>query len=154
MTEKKPSLRIYLAGPSAELARVRAVADALSADGHVITEPWWERVADAQARGWATDRDVPLAYLAESWRRNRAGIESCALLIALCRSDGGMSQGVACEVAYALACPDAPEVLVCGDPGAALVATDRRVYIASSSSVEAVLAAVHAPASALVRGLS
>lgn len=65
----RPPARIYLAGASAEIARVRTIADALIDAGHKLTEAWWERMADASARGWSSDRDVPEAYLRESWRR-------------------------------------------------------------------------------------
>ena len=134
----RPIARLYLAGASAEIARVREVADALVADGHTFTEAWWERMADAAARGWKRDVDVPPAYLRESWKRNMHGVREAQLLVALCRREGGLSPGTSGEVSYALGLRDggygskAPTVLVCGDARGALAATDPGIVIADA----------------------
>ena len=63
-------MRIYLAGPSAELARVREAAALIEAAGHVITERWWEKVADTGV--CASDVDHDEAVLASAAVQNRA----------------------------------------------------------------------------------
>lgn len=67
-------MKIYLAGASAEREPVEADAARLEAAGYTITEPWWRRIHEARSLGYATDADVPNAYMAESAARNEAGI--------------------------------------------------------------------------------
>ena len=91
-------MRIYLAGPSAELARVREAAALIEAAGHVITERWWEKVADTGV--CASDVDHDEAVLASAAVQNCRGIDAADVVIVLCRAPGGLSPGVAHEVGY------------------------------------------------------
>lgn len=95
------SLRVYLAGPSAELDRVREAAALLRAAGHEITEPWWEQVDAARARGWLHDADVPVDFMRAASNANAMGIYAAECMVALCRSEGGFSSGVAYEIGRA-----------------------------------------------------
>lgn len=92
-------MRIYLAGPSAEPARVREAAAQIEAAGHVITERWWEKVADGGV--CASDVDHPEPILEAAADRNARGLDTADVVIALCREAGGLSPGVAHEVGYA-----------------------------------------------------
>lgn len=92
-------MRIYLAGPSAELARVREAAAQIEAAGHLITERWWEKVADGGV--CASDVDHPEPILAVAAQQNCNGLEMADVAIVLCREAGGLSPGVAHEVGYA-----------------------------------------------------
>lgn len=96
-------MKVYLAGPSAELDRVRAAAEAIEAAGHTITEKWWLRVEEAASHGWATDADVPSDYMEYSAWRNAVGIQDANVVIALAKSSGGFSSGCAGEIGYAIA---------------------------------------------------
>lgn len=92
---------IYLAGPSAEIERVKEAAATIEARGHTITERWWEYVERMREAGYATDADVPIAELRAGLDANRRGIRTCGAVIALCRSDSGLSVGTAGEMGYA-----------------------------------------------------
>lgn len=72
MSADRVPLRVYLAGPSADLAVVKNAARAIEAFGASITESWWERIEEAMLRGWFHDSEVPEEYMHESARRNRA----------------------------------------------------------------------------------
>lgn len=103
-------LRVYLVGPSAELDRVFAAMNAVTAAGHEITEHWWARIDEAARSGWAHDSEVPADYMHESARRNREGILNADVVIALARSTGGFSSGCAGEIGYSLAERDAERI--------------------------------------------
>lgn len=129
-------MRVYLAGPSAELDRVRAAAAEIEAAGHVLTEPWWVRI-ERDRGGRPTDAGVPSDALAASWRRNTQGIRDADRIVALALSGGGLSQGTREEIAWA-AClneiewglPDegpVDELYIVGDPGPSLAVTACRV---------------------------
>lgn len=91
-------MRIYLAGPSAEIERVKEAARAIEEHGHTITERWWERVEEAARNGWATDDVVPDAFMDESAKRNERGIDRARAMIVLCLSAGGLSSGASGEL--------------------------------------------------------
>jgi len=95
--------RIYLAGPGAEVERVAGHAADLEALGHVLTQPWWERVAEGRQRGWLTDADVPADHMRENVTMNRLGLDYADHVIALCRLHGSVSPGCAGEIGYAIA---------------------------------------------------
>lgn len=97
--EAGATMMVYLAGPSAELPRVREAAAQIEAAGHVITGRWWEKVADGGV--CASDTDHPEPILAAAADRNARGIDTADVVIALCREAGGLSPGVAHEVGYA-----------------------------------------------------
>lgn len=94
--------QIYLAGPVKEVERVVAHAKELESIGHVLTQRWWDRVVEERQRGWMTDADVPFEYMRENAIANRLGLDRADVVIALARSQGGMSPGTAGEVAYAV----------------------------------------------------
>ena len=103
MNERCMPLRVYLAGPAAELDRVCEASGVLIASSCDITEPWWGRVAEATRRGWTHDSDVPADYMREGAQRNQRGIDTADVVIALARSTGGFSSGCAGEIGYAIA---------------------------------------------------
>jgi hypothetical protein len=109
-------VRVYLAGSSAELERVLAAAVVLRDLGHEITEPWWLRILEAKRRGWATDADVPPAFMRESAERNFAGIVTCDRFVGMCRAGGGLSSGHAYEVGVAVVTRGGPRTRLVGDP--------------------------------------
>lgn len=92
-------MMVYLAGPSAELVRVREAAAQIEAAGHVITERWFDKVADNGV--CASDVEHPEPVLAAAAKRNCNGIDVADAVIVLCREAGGLSPGVAHEVGYA-----------------------------------------------------
>lgn len=95
-------MKLYLAGPSKELDRVRAACALIEAAGHDITEMWRLRIEEAKHRGWATDADVPERFMRDSAERNFfQGLCEADYVVALCRSEGGLSSGVAYEVGVA-----------------------------------------------------
>lgn len=91
---------IYLAGPSAELERVKSAARDLEEAGHTITQRWWERVEAMRAAGHTSDATVP-------------DIDEADLVVALCMRDGGLSSGTAYEIGHATLWRP---VLLVGDP--------------------------------------
>jgi nucleoside 2-deoxyribosyltransferase len=95
--------RVYLAAPSAEMDRAIFAASSLRDRGLTITEPWWARIIEAKRMGYGHDREVPEDFMRESSERNRRGIDSAEVVIALCRTSGGVSSGVAWEIGYACA---------------------------------------------------
>lgn len=96
-------MRVYLAGPSSELVRVKSAAALIEQAGHFITERWWDRIEAAARAGWTHDAEVPPGYMADSAMRNRSGIVSADAVVALAREGGGFSSGVAGEIGYAIA---------------------------------------------------
>lgn len=94
-------MKVYLAGPSAELARVREAAALIEAAGHTITERWFDKVADTGT--CASDVDHDETVLLRAAARNHRGIERAEVMIALCREAGGLSPGTAHEVGWAQA---------------------------------------------------
>lgn len=112
---------IYLAGPSAELERVKSAARDLEEAGHTITQRWWERVEAMRAAGHTSDATVPDAYMSDSAALNREGIEEADLVVALCMRDGGISSGTAYEIGHA---DCRAEVLLVGDPRGHVAAYD------------------------------
>lgn len=113
-------MRIYLAGPSAEIKRVKEAAAAIEARGHTVIGRWWEHVEAMRDAGFATDADVPLAELRAGLDANRYAIRACGAVIALCRLDGGLSVGTADEMGYAAGLNDGlpwrRPVIVAGAP--------------------------------------
>ena len=110
-------MRVYLAGPSAELDRVKSAAASLRAAGFTITEPWWERTEQAALAGWLTDADVPPGYMRTSAERNYRGILVADFFVGLCKTAGGLSSGHSYEVGVAgeIMRPPCTRILV-GDP--------------------------------------
>jgi len=107
LRESRPTrMRVYLAGPSAELPRVLDAMTLITAAGYSITEHWWARIQEASNNGWTHDSQVPDEYMRESARRNRRGIEMADVVIVLARESGGYSSGAAGEIGYALALRD------------------------------------------------
>lgn len=94
-------MKVYLAGPSAELPRVREAAALIEAAGHKITERWWEKVADGGV--CASDADHPEPVLAAAAVQNCNAISAADVVIAMCRESGGLSPGVAHEVGWSQA---------------------------------------------------
>lgn len=111
-------MKIYLAGPSAELARVREAAALIEGAGHELTERWWEKVDDTGTCASDVDHNEDELYLAA--KDNDDGIFSADGVIALCKTVGGISPGTAHEVGYAqgLGMP----VAIVGDPKGHLAA--------------------------------
>lgn len=91
-------MKIYLAGPSAEIERVKSAAKTLVANGHTITEMWWERVEEAARNGWKSDADVPDSFMDESAKRNERGIRRAQAMVVLCLDAGGLSSGASGEL--------------------------------------------------------
>ena len=83
-------MRIYLAGPSAEIERVKEAAAAIEERGHTITERWWEHVERMREAGYATDADVPLAELRAGLDANRRGIRISEAVVAMAYERGGL----------------------------------------------------------------
>jgi nucleoside 2-deoxyribosyltransferase len=134
--EAGAAMRIYLAGPSAELARVREAAALIEAAGHTLTEQWWEKVADTGT--CASDVDHPEPILAVAAVQNCDGIDTADVVIALCREAGGLSPGVAHEVGYAQGtCAD---VILVGNPRGHLAARWRTRSITTVATVAEALA--------------
>lgn len=94
-------MRIYLAGPSAEIERVKEAAAVLHARGHDVIGRWWLAVEAARRDGYASDADLPLGRRVEAVRGNAAAIRDADVVIALTNTGGGMSTGVAWEVGFA-----------------------------------------------------
>ena len=94
-------MKIYLAGPSAEIARVREAAALIEAAGHEITERWWEKVADDGVCASDVDHDEHALIVAAE--DNRWGIDRADAVIVLCRAGGGLCPGAAHEVGWAQA---------------------------------------------------
>ena len=106
--------RVYLAAPSADLARVREVADAIEAAGHTITARWFD-VIEHDREGRATDEGTSAHVLSRAWSANTAGIEEAQLVVALALPHGGLSTGTREELVRAAAIGRV--VRVVGDPG-------------------------------------
>lgn len=99
--------RIYFGGPSAEIELVIADAEKLVAAGHSITEPWWDRIHEAKALGYAHDAEVPDDYMAESAERNEEGLLVADAIVFRMRTRpadrgriGGPSGGLAYEFGW------------------------------------------------------
>ena len=106
------TLRVYVAGPSAELDRARAAMRMVWNLGAVVTHDW---TLDASAWPQLTSRQ-----LAEHVALDLAGVRAADVVLALARSDThALSQGAAIEVGYALAC-GIRVVAIVGDSGEAL----------------------------------
>lgn len=91
-------MRIYLAGPSAEIERVKEAAMVIEDHGHTVAEPWWGRIEEARRCGWERDADVPDDFMRESAQRNERGIDRARAMIVLCQSGGGLSSGASGEL--------------------------------------------------------
>jgi uncharacterized protein YodC (DUF2158 family) len=117
------SLRVYIAGPSAELTRVRETASAIESQGHVVTCRWFD-VIEHEREGRPTDEGVPDATLAAAWRANSQGIDLADVVLLLCKAGGGLSGGAREEAAYAWPAWECGELsyVVVGDPGASPLA--------------------------------
>lgn len=131
-------MRIYLAGPSAELARVREAAALIEAAGHTITERWFDKVADTGT--CASDVDHDESVLVRAAEDNCSGIEMADVVIALCREAGGLSPGAAHEIGWAQALRT--DVFLVGDPRGHLAARwpTRWGGVVRSNTVTAALA--------------
>lgn len=92
-------MKVYLAGPSGEIDRVRAVAAHLEEAGHTIVDKWWSRIVLG-----VPDDKLDGTTLRASTEQCLAGIRQADALVAL---PGlltlRLSTGVAVEVGYALA---------------------------------------------------
>lgn len=106
--------RIYLAAPSADLARVRSVAADLELRGHVLTCRWWD-VIESDREGRSTDEGSAPAILSRAWSANCAGIDAAQIVVALAKPAGGLSGGVREELVRAATIGKV--VRVVGDPG-------------------------------------
>jgi hypothetical protein len=87
-------MRVYLAGPSRELPRVREAAAAIRAAGHELTSTWHERDVSP------SDAENPDGV--REWLTNSGAILGADRVIAMANRDGGLSQGVREEVCFAL----------------------------------------------------
>jgi hypothetical protein len=112
-------MRLYLAGPSAELNRVKHAASVLERE-HDLTWRWWVRVR-ALRDGRPTDAGLDAVVLQRVWRENVLGILEAQGVVALAQEAGGLSSGTREEIAYALA--RSLPVVVVGDPWYSLAAT-------------------------------
>lgn len=92
-------MRVYLAGPSCELPRVKQWAEALEANGFELTHRWWELV---EARGPGTDGELVADEQALHARADLAGIDAAEAVWALWPEERGRSLGTAVELGYAL----------------------------------------------------
>ncbi len=94
-------MRIYLAGPSAEIERVKKGAAELCARGHDVIGRWWHDVEAARRDGYASDADLPLGRRVKAAKGNAAAIRDADVVIALTLTGGGLSAGVAWEIGFA-----------------------------------------------------
>lgn len=116
-------MRIYLAGPSAELDRVRAAAAEIEAAGHAITQRWWD-VIERDREGQPTDTGTPREVLVRAWLDNVEGIHRAQRVVALALSGGGLSSGTREEVAFATGLYR--DVVIVGDPYPSLAGCAQR----------------------------
>lgn len=92
-------MKVYLAGPSAEIDRVRAVASELEEAGHEIVDKWWSRV---EAAGRPDDK-LDDATLHASTTRCREAVARAEALVAIPGVLSlRLSTGAAVEVGMAL----------------------------------------------------
>jgi len=127
---------VYLAGPAREVERVISCVALLEERGFVLATPWWERVLEERKRGWKTDAEVPPEFMTENCLMNRHGLDRADFVIALTRSEGGMSAGTAGEVAYAVALHHASrieslrkKIFIVGDPRGFVWSFDSSVLV-------------------------
>jgi hypothetical protein len=98
------TMRIYLGGASAERELIIADAQQLERAGHTITAPWWTRVHEARALGYASDADVPDEYTAESAEQHENGIcdaEAVVFRASSIEPRRAFTAGAAYELAFA-----------------------------------------------------
>lgn len=94
-------MKVYVAGSSSELDRVRAVMAALREAGHEITHDWTEDVLAAREAGHASDATVDDAHADKCAARDLRGIREADAFILLRREPA--SFGASFEAGYALA---------------------------------------------------
>jgi nucleoside 2-deoxyribosyltransferase len=93
-------MRIYLAGPSAELPRVKHWAEALELHHLEITHRWWQSVEDPDMpHDSVLSAEQQLQYA----RADLRGIDCADVVWALWPTERGRSMGTAIEIGYALA---------------------------------------------------
>jgi len=96
------TLDVYVAGGSSELARCRAVIEALRGIANVrITHDWTADVEAARAAGYASDAAVPIEVLRAHARRDLAAVWAADLVVVL--PPAAPSRGMQTELGIALA---------------------------------------------------
>ncbi len=128
-------VRLYLAGPSRERARVLDAAAVLTSAGFVLTSRW--HASEVPPSDAKIDRWVAV----DAWLRNSDEIDESDFVVALANTGGGLSQGVREEVSYALGVAthrvDWPlRVVIVGDPGPSLAVTGCVVVETVGQAVE------------------
>ena len=107
-------MKVYLAAPSREMPRAHAAAAALVEAGHVLTSQWHEENVPP------SDAVISAKRAATAWSMNRDGILKAGAVVALACENGGLSQGVREEIAYAQGVRDTTpqwrEVVLVGEP--------------------------------------
>ena len=106
------SMKIYLAGPSAEFKTVEDDADRIIARGHEITYPWWLEVRRQIHAGWASDASLPDTVAIKAAARDMEGVLRADAVIVRARADGTLSLGTAIEFGGALFACDKALVLI------------------------------------------
>lgn len=89
--------RVYVAGPSAELARVREAVSLVEGAGHYVTERWFDKI-EADRGSLTSDEGVPDETLARAWEVNLYGVRRAEVLVLLAKTGGGLSNGTREEV--------------------------------------------------------
>src|SRR5262245_57970375 len=94
-------LRVYLAGPSAELELAQELTATLRALPNVlVVSTWTERLPATRATyGAKSDRDVPRAVLKADLRKDLEELATADVIVRRC----GKSDGAATEWGYSLA---------------------------------------------------
>lgn len=93
-------MKLYLAGPSGELDRVREIAAKLEADGHKIVDRWWMRVVPGVSDDRLDDAtlDASIQKCIEAICLHAEAVVAIPSLLTL-----RLSTGTAVEVGIALA---------------------------------------------------
>lgn len=89
--------KLYIAGSSKELERVKKFATYAKDQGFMITEPWWDKVEEHGA-----NPDIPRAKKKEFADADIAGLEAAECVILLAPADNS-GFGCAFEYGYAIA---------------------------------------------------
>lgn len=131
-------MKVYVAGPSREIARVREAARSLEAAGHEVVSRWHRTDVPP------SDAPLPFGVRANGWAMNTCDIMGAEATLALTQEAGGFSVGTREDVCFALGAyaPPLPElrepkrpVIVVGEPGPGLAITECRVVPTLSDSL-------------------
>lgn len=98
LRSKSRALRVYVAGPSREMARCVAVVAAVRAAGHDITHDWTEQMRASTQ----TDAEMATDELRPHLTADLDGIEAADALLLLLPQSGSASSGQCVELGYAI----------------------------------------------------